>query len=637
MGTYKEFHEKLHYFQKDYIEGLNEIYKVKKDLRSLVVIPTGGGKTRTVCLWCLENILTKKKKTKIIWLAHSGFLLQQAAEAFGEYGKIYNSERLVEEQADINDMIIVCPSVSVGCTFSEIRKEHRIILGSVQSFKNKSKEQLIDKLGEDVFIVIDEAHHAVAKGCFSFLNDYGIGKGIIGLTATPVRMVEFDEKKLQSFFCDRVINVKENLIININLNDLIFKEKILAEPFRIEKNMIVEIGSAINNIDGLRTFLAMKGVEVKTSEKISVIYNEYIKQTYISGCLEGKHKGDSFGKTIIFAINKTHAINLKECFEAVPKLNEKGIYIVYSNDTTVDKVDVKEQMALFKKSKSGIMINVQMLTEGIDIPDVKTVFLTSPTNSRVLITQMVGRALRRTEGKEYCFIVNFSVSNLMKKLVTSNPLQMLETENGIILEGEKKYFGPSNKNVENQRNYIAALCRKLLEKDAYSCMNSLSDMIPVGTYTFIGEDNESENEYPFSVMLSEYNCIERYIKRRKNRNTDGYLPKTFHCFDDVVRFKLLLDECIDNDNEIPFMGNYESRDLVRLYNNQIKPMIYEYRKGKINNKQLYSKARNLYGVNASQQEGSFFSYLYEIGLGSEKQFCDLVSSEVYQIYYEEEE
>ena len=35
-----------------------------------------------------------------------------------------------------------------------------------------------------------------------------------------------------------------------------------------------------------------------------------------------------------------------------------------------------------------------MLTEGVDIPDVKTVFLTRQTTSSILMTQMIGRALR---------------------------------------------------------------------------------------------------------------------------------------------------------------------------------------------------------------------------------------------------
>ena len=50
-----------------------------------------------------------------------------------------------------------------------------------------------------------------------------------------------------------------------------------------------------------------------------------------------------------------------------------------------------------------------MLTEGTDVPDVQTVFLTRPTTSQILMTQMVGRALRGpgVGGTEKAYIVSF--------------------------------------------------------------------------------------------------------------------------------------------------------------------------------------------------------------------------------------
>ena len=53
-----------------------------------------------------------------------------------------------------------------------------------------------------------------------------------------------------------------------------------------------------------------------------------------------------------------------------------------------------------------------MLTEGVDVPDVKTVMITRQTTSPIVFTQMVGRALRGKkagggEGKDYANIVLF--------------------------------------------------------------------------------------------------------------------------------------------------------------------------------------------------------------------------------------
>ena len=50
-----------------------------------------------------------------------------------------------------------------------------------------------------------------------------------------------------------------------------------------------------------------------------------------------------------------------------------------------------------------------MLTEGTDVPEAQTVFLTRQTTSRILLTQMVGRALRgpRFGGTPDAYIVSF--------------------------------------------------------------------------------------------------------------------------------------------------------------------------------------------------------------------------------------
>ena len=63
----------------------------------------------------------------------------------------------------------------------------------------------------------------------------------------------------------------------------------------------------------------------------------------------------------------------------------------------------------FRKKELQVLINVRMLTEGTDIPEVKTVFITRQTTSRILLTQMVGRALRGPtfSGTADAFIVSF--------------------------------------------------------------------------------------------------------------------------------------------------------------------------------------------------------------------------------------
>ena len=64
---------------------------------------------------------------------------------------------------------------------------------------------------------------------------------------------------------------------------------------------------------------------------------------------------------------------------------------------------------MFHKKKLDVLINVNILTEGTDLPQTQTVFLARPTVSRVLMTQMVGRALRGVSagGTKEAYIVSF--------------------------------------------------------------------------------------------------------------------------------------------------------------------------------------------------------------------------------------
>jgi superfamily II DNA or RNA helicase len=56
-----------------------------------------------------------------------------------------------------------------------------------------------------------------------------------------------------------------------------------------------------------------------------------------------------------------------------------------------------------------VLINIKILTEGTDIPDAQTVFITRETKSDILLTQTIGRALRdpRMGGTEKAYIVAF--------------------------------------------------------------------------------------------------------------------------------------------------------------------------------------------------------------------------------------
>ena len=83
----------LYEHQEEAVKKLDAMDK-KGEFRTLLVLPTGGGKTLTAAHWLLRNAVDKGKK--ILWIAHRHLLLEQAAEAFArnEIGRASCRERV---------------------------------------------------------------------------------------------------------------------------------------------------------------------------------------------------------------------------------------------------------------------------------------------------------------------------------------------------------------------------------------------------------------------------------------------------------------------------------------------------------------------------------------------------------------
>ena len=75
----KKSPKKPYYFQEDARDNLSIINNLSS-FHTLVVLPTGGGKTYTATSWLLTNAIDKNKK--VLWIAHRQMLLDQALVSF---------------------------------------------------------------------------------------------------------------------------------------------------------------------------------------------------------------------------------------------------------------------------------------------------------------------------------------------------------------------------------------------------------------------------------------------------------------------------------------------------------------------------------------------------------------------------
>ena len=156
-------------------------------------MPTGGGKTLTAAYWLLRNAVDQNKK--ILWLAHRHLLLEQAAEAFARNAY---TDTMVNRTVFNYRIISGMHDKPV-----HIQKTDRILIASKDSMI-RSLDKLKNWLnGEEIYLVIDEAHHAVAKSykkIIQYVADHAKSMKLLGLTATPFRTSEDEQGALKQVF-----------------------------------------------------------------------------------------------------------------------------------------------------------------------------------------------------------------------------------------------------------------------------------------------------------------------------------------------------------------------------------------------------------------------------------------------------
>lgn len=481
------------------MKALSMEVKNKEDYKGLLVLPTGGGKTLTAVQWILKNAINNKNK--VLWIAHRHELLDQALKSF-----IDNSySNLVPNRTSYNYRIISGKHDRAV----NIKNYDDIIIASKDSLRSGIKyliKNWVKVSKEDIFIVVDEAHHAVAKGYVKILKEVekeAEGKvRIIGLTATPFRTSEDEKGALKKIF-------KDDITYGIDLRKLINTE-ILSQPIFIEEKTKIDMSldlsekqlNFIKNSDVIPEDIAKFIAENKDR-------NRFIVEHYI------KNK-DKYGKTIVFAVNQMNAIALKSIFE---KYGIKADYVIsgLKSGGTLVSISNEEKDRIIKGFRDGkldVLINVNILTEGTDIPNTQTVFLARQTTSSILMTQMIGRALRgkKAGGTDKAYIVSF-VDDWKNKISWINPKILIESN----------YNDDINNPKERNKNIVRLIALNKIEEFAKIIDNTVNtealenlpfiERIPVGIYSFIILLNSTEDEHNEKICdILVYDCFKNELE-----------------------------------------------------------------------------------------------------------------------------
>jgi len=514
----------LYEHQVNAIAALNKI-DAQDYFSTLVVLPTGSGKTMTAATWLLRSAVDKNKK--VLWIAHRHLLLEQAAEAF--FRNAYSDQmvhttnftyRIISGQHDRPIHIKSDDNVLIVSKDSIIRN-----LDSLDKWLKNEKE---------LYLIIDEAHHATAKSyrkIIDYVKNKNLKVKVLGLTATPFRTSEQEKGLLGKIFTD-------DILYKIDLDTLI-KKGILSTPICESCNTDVILGDNL----GLNAIKSIEQLDVIPEDIAEAIADNKERNRFIVKTFFENDNYKKYCQTLVFALNRTHAFTLKALFEHYgKKFGIKAGVIVSGTSAEFIGIDIsneenRRQIEAFRKGEIQILINVNILTEGVDLPKTQTVFLTRPTISTVLMTQMIGRALRgeKAGGTKNAYIVSF-IDNWNSKIAWVNPES--------VLFGEDHEF--VNKDYEHKKRIIRMISIEKIEEFA-RIVNETVDTtrlesldfikrVPLGMYifTFIDENN-MEHNHQILVYDSTKNQYEELIAALPD------LFKELGIEDEVIEPKLLLD------------------------------------------------------------------------------------------------
>lgn len=480
----------LYPHQREAIRYLNEINK-SRSFSTLLVLPTGGGKTLTAVWWLLKAALDND--IKILWIAHRHLLLDQAAFTF-------QNNAYSDIMTDISSFKYRIVSGVHDKAVNIEESDNLLIAGKDSIVRNLNYLDNWLKNEKELYLIIDEAHHAAAKS-YRKIIEYVLDKipdmKILGLTATPFRTNENEKGLLKKIF-------KDDIVYRVNLTDLI-KQQILSIPHTEEYSTNILIGENLGARE-INTISSMDTLPESVTEEIisNSTRNGLIVDTYV------KNK-DKYRQTIIFAVNKLHAFALRGLFE------EAGISagVVVSDirtmftDVEISKDINEENIKAYQNGELDVLINVNILTEGVDLPMTQTVFLTRPTISVVMMTQMIGRALRGTAagGTADAYIVSF-IDDWNSKIAWVSPESLIDEE------GE--YNDPKGKSMQKNINKIsiakieefARIADGTVDTTALESVDYI-ERIPIGMYSFSYIEKalygEIEREVEHSHQILVYN------------------------------------------------------------------------------------------------------------------------------------
>ena len=335
---------KLFDYQEDMKERIEKALRLHRSV--MAQMPTGTGKTYLLTA-VIDSFVSNNPMEKVWIVAHRRELVSQIDETVRKFH-----------------------SYSASNTST--------LLSSVKAMSIQWLMRHYDEIEEvPGMIVIDEAHHALAKTYKEMWERFPKAK-FLGLTATPCRL---NGKGFTDLF--------DILVQSWSVPEFISKGRLATYDFVSIKSD----GVTQRLIDSLQK----RGADGDYQNKeMDMLLN---KKPSIERLYQSLEEFGEDRKGIVYAINISHAQKITKLYQ------EHGVKAI-AIDSKTPATERQQDIEAFKKGDIQVLVNVDIFSEGFDCPDVEFVQLARPTLSLAKYLQMVGRGLRVAKGKKNCVIID---------------------------------------------------------------------------------------------------------------------------------------------------------------------------------------------------------------------------------------
>ena len=335
------------------VEDKASIIEAWESFRSVLYqLPTGGGKSEI-----MTSIIQDYKTEQILVFAHKRKLLLQLKQHLADKG--------------------ITAGVLAG-GLQENLDSNIIIVSVMTAAKDSRLEALLARDWKKVFI--DEARHSRTGSYDKVLEAIEEAHPtcqLLGFDATPYRK---DRKRLDKHF--------QHLVIS--------SESIKS---LMEKGFLQTCKAVISPINLVE--LQKEVVEVANDYQVAALSTYMRKQKYLDYLLSQYITFGEERPAICFAVDKAHAASIMKTFE-------EGGYAgrVERVDSSMTEAQITDIYANYASGATQILINVEMITEGVDLPNAGCIIGARPTKSLTLYMQIIGRGMRADGVHKYFILLD---------------------------------------------------------------------------------------------------------------------------------------------------------------------------------------------------------------------------------------